>query len=99
MHSLFQSFLNSIIQYDPPLVESVKQAFDLLVTNGVDTPDDANEYFQSVRQPKNQHTALMSQRGMGRVSFRGAPGRGSLSHNPQDPMQAAYNANSTSSSS
>lgn len=98
MRSTFHSFLNSIIQYDPALVESVKQAYDLLITNGVDTPDDANEYFRTVKPPKNQQTTLMSQHGMGRVSHRGAPGRGSLSHNPQDPMQPAYNANTSSSS-
>lgn len=98
MHSTFHSFLDSIIQYDPILIESVKQAYDLLITNGVDSPDDSNEYFQTVKQPKNQNTTLMSQRGMGRVSFRGAPGRGSLSHNPHDPMQPAYNANTSSSS-
>jgi hypothetical protein len=98
MSSTFQSFLDSIIQCDPILVESVKQAYDLLITSGVDTPEDSNEYFQTVKQPKNQNTTLMSQRGMGRVSFRGAPGKGSLSYNPQDPMQPAYNANTSSSS-
>lgn len=96
---MFLSFLHSIIQYDEPLVESVKQAFDLIITNGTDSPDDMNEYFSSIRKPPNQIIALSSQKGRGRMSIRGIPGRGSLSFNPTDPIQSAYNANSTSSSS
>lgn len=94
MHSMFQSFTGSLRESDPDLIDTINYAHNILFTEGVNSIEELNEYFSSVKKPKRQSTSLSSMNGTHRLSTRQGPGRGSLSYNPQDPRQAAYNANS-----
>ena len=65
-----------------------------------------NEYFSTIPEDKiNKEKTLNSIQGSGRLSIRkglgrmGKDGRGSLSYNPEDPMVAAQNANTSGATS
>jgi hypothetical protein len=74
------------------LIEAVKAGF-VLVMEGREDLAELNTYFDDLPKPKRQHMTVASQQGNGRRSTRMGAGRGTLSHNPEAPIQAAQNGN------
>ena len=98
MEQRFIAYLESLKQISgDPVIDIVAEGYHHIF-EGIDSVEEMNEYFPERKNNKIDPTKTLNAiQGQG-LKFRRGPGRGTLSYNPEDPMVAAQNANTSGSS-